>query len=122
MPSPGHRSLLRVGILKETTLEMHDGAEHVGFRAIHRRILVDERDQAARPSAGMITFMQKSTQPYHAPLWIALHSAVITTAASNVPNAPPKRKKQTTSMTAMTAMTARSILANHCTNLLRRRS
>lgn len=54
----------------------------------------------------MITFMQKSTQPYHAPLWIALHSAVITTAASNVPNAPPKRKKQTTSMTAMTAMTA----------------
>lgn len=58
MPSPGHRSLLRVGILKETTLEMHDGAEHVGFRAIHRRILVDERDQAARPSAEMITFMQ----------------------------------------------------------------
>lgn len=39
-------------------LEMHDGAEHVGFRAIHRRILVDERDQAARPSTKMITFMQ----------------------------------------------------------------
>lgn len=58
MPSPGHRSLLRVGILKEATLEMHDGAEHVGFRAIHRRILVDERDQAVRPSTKMITFMQ----------------------------------------------------------------
>ena len=37
---------------------MHDGTEHVGFRAIHRRIFVNERDQAARPSTKIITFMQ----------------------------------------------------------------
>ena len=46
----------------------------------------------------------RPTYPYHAPLWIALHNAVITTAVPNVPNAPPKRKKQNTSMTAMTAL------------------
>ena len=53
-----HRSPLRIGILKKATLEMHDGAEHVGLRAIHRRILVDERDQAARPGAEIIALMQ----------------------------------------------------------------